>query len=110
METTLADGAKRLGVSIKDLRQMVERGEIKGRKKGESKFSDWLVEIPDEINPQNISKEIDNQLARQSETSLDEVGPKDGNKNPVKPISRSPFSKFGLAGLIMGPEKDTNDH
>jgi len=48
MEVTKKRAAERLGVSPKEVLRMLSRGELKGRKKTSSRFSDYVIELPDE--------------------------------------------------------------
>jgi hypothetical protein len=47
MEVTKAQAAQILGCSIKKVFKMIQSGELTARKKGESKFSDWVITLPD---------------------------------------------------------------
>lgn len=47
MEVTKKEAARILKVSPKEIMRRIDRGELKARKKGKSKFSDTLVTIPD---------------------------------------------------------------
>ena len=47
MEVTKAQAAQILGCSIKKVLKMIRAGELTARKKGESKFSDWIITLPD---------------------------------------------------------------
>lgn len=47
MEVTKAQAAQILGCSIKKVLKMIKSGELTARKKGESKFSDWIITLPD---------------------------------------------------------------
>lgn len=46
MEVTKKEAVKILRISPKEVIRRIERGELKGRKKTTSKFSDWIVELP----------------------------------------------------------------
>ncbi len=47
MEVTKAQAAQILGCSIKKVFKMIKNGELTARKKGDSKFSDWIITLPD---------------------------------------------------------------
>lgn len=49
MEVSKKQAAQVLGISAKEVMRRIESGELKGRKKTESKFSDWLVEVPENL-------------------------------------------------------------
>lgn len=53
---TKAQAAAILHISPNEVVRQIERGELKGRKKTDSKYSDWLVELPDE---QEEAKEVE---------------------------------------------------
>lgn len=46
MEVSKKEASRILGISPKEVMRRVQSGELKGRKKTDSKFSDWLVTIP----------------------------------------------------------------
>lgn len=55
---TKAQAAVHLGISPKEVVRRIEKGELKGRKKTASKFSDWLVELPDEQEEGKVVEEV----------------------------------------------------
>jgi hypothetical protein len=55
---TKAQAAVMLGISPKEVVRRIESGALKGRKKTASKFSDWLVELPDEPLASNVAEEV----------------------------------------------------
>lgn len=47
MEVNKVQAAKILGCSIKKVVKMIKDGELQARKKSSSKFSDWIITLPD---------------------------------------------------------------
>lgn len=48
MEVSKKEAARILNISPKEVVRRIESGELKGRKKTDSKFSDWVVTLPNE--------------------------------------------------------------
>ena len=68
---TKAQAAAILSISPKEVVRRIEKGELKGRKKTASKFSDWLVELPDD--PQSIGVEEVKEVLEEPEPDPDEM-------------------------------------
>jgi len=67
MEVTKAQAAQILGCSIKKVLKMIRAGELTARKKGESKFSDWIITLPDNkvtaiTDDKAVAREVHNAL------------------------------------------------
>ena len=57
MEVTATKARQILGISPGELKRRMERGELKWRKKTASKFSDFLITIPDD-NTATVEKKV----------------------------------------------------
>lgn len=57
MEVTATEARRRLGISPGELKRRMERGELKWRKKTASKFSDFLITLPDD-NTAKVEKKV----------------------------------------------------
>jgi len=67
MEVTKAQASEILGCSIKKVLKMIRAGELTARKKGESKFSDWIITLPDNkvtaiTDDKAVAREVHNAL------------------------------------------------
>lgn len=63
MEVTKKQAAEILGVSQKEIVRMIDRGELKAHKKTESKFSDFLITVPDRAaERKKITKAISTEI------------------------------------------------
>jgi len=64
MEVTKAKAAEMLGVTLQEVVRRIDRGELKARKKTASKFSDWLIEVPEMSSQHQITTKVNDALAK----------------------------------------------
>ena len=63
MEVTKAKAAEILGISQKEVVRRITSGEIQAKKKTESKFSDWVVTLPDtKREQQKLTKKVEKEI------------------------------------------------
>lgn len=70
MEVSKKEAAKILGVSPKEVMRRIESGELKGRRKTDSKFSDWLITVPEGgqwVEKEIVEKEIETKKLKNEE-------------------------------------------
>ncbi|MFH1327525.1 MAG: helix-turn-helix domain-containing protein [Candidatus Bathyarchaeota archaeon] len=89
MEVTKKQAAEMLKVSQKAIVRMIESGELQARKKTESKFSDWLVTVPDgELDDLEVKveKDIITKMSKPEPEPEPEPEPQDEQEDFEEPL------------------------